>query len=180
MKTNKNNTKKEHKNAQVENKEIVAKATKVTNHAASKEEDLKETLEAIASGKEKKSKKDKKSKTAKVVEVPTAKSKKKKDKVVKEVAKKQKASIKEKVVSERDVKYYYPTDEELLEMYPNRSNSSIKDLKKTWRQEKRNEYRKLEREMNRFINDQASKEYKAAKKAFDDFSSKILKPGMAI
>lgn len=181
MKTKKNNTKKEQINAQVENQEIVANATEVTNPTSSQEEEstVKDTLEAIASGKKdkkSKSKKDKKSK-AKVEEVPAAKSKKKKDKVVNEVAKKQKASIKEKVVSEREVKYIYPMkeDEETGEM-----REMTKDEKKSWRQATRNEYRSLEREMNRFIQDQSSKEYKAAKKAFDTFTAQVLKPGMAI
>jgi hypothetical protein len=179
MKTKKNNTKKEQITAQVENQEIVANATEVTNPTSSQEDNpIKENLEAIASGKKnKKSKKDKKTKKAEVIEVPVAKSKKKKDKVVKDVAKKQKASIKEKVVSEREVKYIYPLkeDENTGEM-----REMTKDEKKSWRQATRNEYRSLEREMNRFIQDQSSKEYKAAKKAFDAFTAQVLKPGMAI
>ena len=97
--------------------------------------------------------------------------------MVKEVAKKQKASIKEKVVSEREVKYIYPMkeDEKTGEM-----REMTKDEKKSWRQSTRNEYRSLEREMNRFIQDQTSKEYKAAKKAFEAFTARVLKPGMAI
>lgn len=179
MKTKKNNTKKEQITAHVENQEIVANATEVTNPTSSQEDNsIKENLEAIASGKKnKKSKKDKKTKKAEVIEVPVAKSKKKKDKVVKDVAKKQKASIKEKVVSEREVKYIYPLkeDENTGEM-----REMTKDEKKSWRQATRNEYRSLEREMNRFIQDQSSKEYKAAKKAFDAFTAQVLKPGMAI
>lgn len=179
MKTKKNNTKKEQITAQVENQEIVANATEVTNQTSSREDNsIKENLEAIASGKKnKKSKKDKKTKKAEVIEVPVAKSKKKKDKVVKDVAKKQKVSIKEKVVSEREVKYIYPLkeDENTGEM-----REMTKDEKKSWRQATRNEYRSLEREMNRFIQDQSSKEYKAAKKAFDAFTAQVLKPGMAI
>lgn len=167
MKTNKgNNNKKEQEIAQVENQEIVANATEVTNPNTSKKKD--------------KSKKKKAKAKATVEEVPATKSKKKKDKVVKEVTEKQKDSIREKVVSERDVKYYYPSDEELREKYPKRADSSIKDLKKAWRQEVRNEYRKLEREMNRFMKDQKSKEFKAAKKAFEDYAAQVLKPGMAI
>lgn len=179
MKTKKNNTKKEQITAQVENQEIVANATEVTNQTSSQEDNsIKENLEAIASGKKnKKSKKDKKTKKAEVIEVPVAKSKKKKDETVKDVAKKQKASIKEKVVSEREVKYIYPLkeDEETGKM-----REMTKDEKKSWRQATRNEYRSLEREMNRFIQDQSSKEYKAAKKAFDTFTAQVLKPGMAI
>lgn len=179
MKTKKNNTKKEQITAQVENQEIVANATEVTNPTSSQDDNsIKENLEAIALGKKnKKSKKDKKTKKAEVIEVPVAKSKKKKDKVVKDVAKKQKASIKEKVVSEREVKYIYPLkeDENTGEM-----REMTKDEKKSWRQATRNEYRSLEREMNRFIQDQSSKEYKAAKKAFEAFTAQVLKPGMAI
>ena len=179
MKTKKNNTKKEQITAQVENQEIVANATEVTNPTSSQEDSsIKENLEAIASGKKnKKSKKDKKTKKAEVIEVPVAKSKKKKDKVVKDVAKKQKASIKEKVVSEREVKYIYPLKED---ENTGKMREMTKDEKKSWRQATRNEYRSLEREMNRFIQDQSSKEYKAAKKAFDAFTAQVLKPGMAI
>lgn len=179
MKTKKNNTKKEQITAQVENQEIVANATEVTNPTSSQEDNsIKENLEAIASGKKnKKSKKDKKTKKAEVIEVPVAKSKKKKDKVVKDVAKKQKASIKEKVVSEREVKYIYPLKED---ENTGKMREMTKDEKKSWRQATRNEYRSLEREMNRFIQDQSSKEYKAAKKAFDAFTAQVLKPGMAI
>ena len=175
MKTKKNNTKKEQITAQVENQESVANATAVTNPTTSSNKKSNKTIEAVAS-----EKKNKKNKKAKVEEIPATKSKKHKNKVVKEVSEKQKDSIREKVVSERDVKYLYPTDDELLTMYPKRTNCSIKDLKKTWRQEVRNEYRKLERDMNRFIQDQSSKEYKAAKKAFDAYAAKVLKPGMAI
>ena len=179
MKTKKNNTKKEQITAQVENKEIVANATEVTNPTSSQENSsIKENLEAIASGKKnKKSKKDKKTKKAEVIEVPVAKSKKNKDKVVKDVAKKQKASIKEKVVSEREVKYIYPLKED---ENTGKMREMTKDEKKSWRQATRNEYRSLEREMNRFIQDQSSKEYTAAKKAFDAFTAKVLKPGMVI
>jgi hypothetical protein len=170
MKTKKNNTKKEQITAQVENQEIVANATEVTNPTSSQEDNsIKENLEAIASGKKnKKSKKDKKTKKAEVIEVPVAKSKKKKDKVVKEVAKKQEASIVEEVVAHRDVKYIYPDD--------------ITDTvaRKKWRQEVRNKYRALEREMNKFIMDQESKDYKKAKKAFEAYAKEVLKPGMAI
>lgn len=159
MKKVKNNTKKEQITAQVENQEIVANATEVTNTESS----LKEELEAIAGKKDKK-----KSKEAKVKEIPVAKDKKKKDKVIKEVADKQKASIQEEVIAHRDVKYIYPED--------------VTDTlaRKKWRQEVRNKYRSLEREMNRFIQDQSSKEYKAAKKAFDAYAKEVLKPGMAI
>lgn len=164
MKKVKNNTKKEQNTAQVENQEVVAttNATEVINNETSDHE-----VVEIPIGK--KIKKDKKkSKKAKVEELPEAKSKKKKDKVIKEVAEKQKASIQEEVIAHRDVKYIYPED--------------VVDTlaRKKWRQEVRNKYRSLEREMNRFIQDQSSKEYKSAKKAFDAYAKEVLKPGMAI
>lgn len=168
MKTKKNNNKKEQIIAQVENQETVANAMEVTNPETSQEENsIKENLEAIASGKSKKHKKNKKAK-ATVEELPATTSKKKKDKVVKEVAKKQEASIVEEVVAHRDVKYIYPED--------------ITDTvaRKKWRQEVRNKYRALEREMNKFIMDQESKDYKKAKKAFEAYAKEVLKPGMAI
>lgn len=167
MKTKKNNNKKEQITAQVENQETVANAMEVTNPETSQEENsIKENLEAIASGKSKKHKKNKKAK-ATVEELPATTSKKK-DKVVKEVAKKQEASIVEEVVAHRDVKYIYPED--------------ITDTvaRKKWRQEVRNKYRALEREMNKFIMDQESKDYKKAKKAFEAYAKEVLKPGMAI
>jgi hypothetical protein len=168
MKTKKNNTKKEQIIAQVENQETVANAMEVTNPETSQEENsIKENLEAIASGKSKKHKKNKMAK-ATVEELPATTSKKKKDKVVKEVAKKQESSIVEEVVAHRDVKYIYPED--------------ITDTvaRKKWRQEVRNKYRALEREMNKFIMDQESKDYKKAKKAFEAYAKEVLKPGMAI
>ena len=163
MKKVKNNNKKEQTIAQVENNEIVANnATEVTNQETS----VKEKLEILAGNKTKKDKK--KSKKAKVEELPETKTKKKKDKVIKEVAAKQKDSIQEEVIAHRDVKYIYPA--EVVDTIS----------RKKWRQEVRNKYRALEREMNRFIQDQSSKEYKAAKKAFDTYAKEVLKPGMAI
>ena len=104
-----------------------------------------------------------KKKGTKVKEIPTAT----KAKVTKEVAKQQAASIKERVVTERDVKYLYPKD-------------CVDQLaRKKWRQETRNEYRKLEREVFKFQGDN-SKEAKEAIKKFEDFKKNHLKPGMAI
>ena len=87
----------------------------------------------------------------------------KEKKTTKEVAKQQKVAILEEVISQREVKYIYPED--------------VVDTlsRKKWRQTTRNELHKLEREMHR-ISDQNSKEYKAAKKAFEDFQKKVLKP----
>lgn len=87
----------------------------------------------------------------------------KEKKTTKEVAKQQKVAILEEVISQREVKYIYPED--------------VTDTlsRKKWRQQTRNELHKLEREMHR-ITDQNSKEYQAAKKAFEDFQKKVLKP----
>ena len=87
----------------------------------------------------------------------------KKAETIKEVAKQQKAAILEEVVSKREVKYLYPED--------------VVDTlaRKKWRQQTRNELHRLEREMHR-ITDTNCKEYKAAKKAFEEFQAKVLKP----
>ena len=87
----------------------------------------------------------------------------KETKTTKSVAKQQKVAILEEVVSQREVKYIYPED--------------VTDTlsRKKWRQQTRNELHKLEREMHR-IQDQNSKEYKTAKKAFEDYQKKVLKP----
>lgn len=115
----------------------------------------------------KKTKEDAKSKTtkkeAKKAELPASK----KEATIKEVTKQQKASIAEEVISKRDVKYIYPAD----------CTDSIS--KKKWRQEQRSEYRKLEREVYKF-KDQNTKEAKAALKKFEDFKKTILKPGQVI
>ena len=90
----------------------------------------------------------------------------KKDKVTKEVTKQQNTAILEQVISHREVKYIYPED-------------VIDTLaRKRWRQQTRNELHRLEREMYR-IKDSNSKEYKAAKKAFEDFQAKVLKPSQS-
>ena len=90
----------------------------------------------------------------------------KKDKVTKEVTKQQNTAILEQVISHREVKYIYPED--------------VVDTlaRKRWRQQTRNELHRLEREMYR-IKDSNSKEYKAAKKAFEDFQAKVLKPSQS-
>lgn len=87
----------------------------------------------------------------------------KEKKTTKSVVKQQKVAILEEVVSQREVKYIYPED--------------VVDTlaRKKWRQATRNELHRLEREMHR-ITDQNSKEYKTAKKAFEDFQKQVLKP----
>lgn len=97
----------------------------------------------------------------------TTKKVSKKEKVVKEVAKQQKPNIIEQVISNREVKYIYPED--------------VVDTlsRKKWRQQTRNELRKLEREMLR-IQDHNSKEYKSAQNKYITFQKKVLKVDEAV
>lgn len=104
---------------------------------------------------------------AKLVKTTTKKASPKKEEVVKEVAKQQKPNIIEQVISNREVKYIYPDD--------------ITDTlsRKKWRQQTRNELRKLEREMLR-IQDHNSKEYKSAQNKYITFQKKVLKVDEAV
>lgn len=113
--------------------------------------------------KESKAKKEPKTKLVKT----TTKKVSKKEEVVKEVAKQQKPNIIEQVISNREVKYIYPED--------------VVDTlsRKKWRQQTRNELRKLEREMLR-IQDHNSKEYKSAQNKYITFQKKVLKVDEAI
>lgn len=119
---------------------------------ASKTQKPKETKESKAKEKPK----------AKLVKTTTKKASTKKEEVVKEVAKQQKPNIIEQVISNREVKYIYPDD--------------VTDTlsRKKWRQQTRNELRKLEREMLR-IQDHNSKEYKSAQNKYITFQKKVLK-----
>lgn len=116
--------------------------------------------------KETKESKAKEESKAKLVKTTTKKVSKKKE-VVKEVAKQQKPNIIEQVISNREVKYIYPED--------------VVDTlsRKKWRQQTRNELRKLEREMLR-IQDHNSKEYKSAQNKYITFQKKVLKVDEAI
>lgn len=100
---------------------------------------------------------------AKLVELKPKGKKSKKEETIKEVKQQQKPSIIEQVISNREVKYVYPSD--------------ITDTlaRKKWRQQTRNELHRLEREMFR-IKDQNSKEFKDAAKKYEDFKKKVLKP----
>lgn len=113
--------------------------------------------------KESKAKEEPKTKLVKT----TTKKVSKKEGVVKEVAKQQKPNIIEQVISNREVKYIYPED--------------VVDTlsRKKWRQQTRNELRKLEREMLR-IQDHNSKEYKSAQNKYITFQKKVLKVDEAI
>lgn len=117
--------------------------------------------------KEAKESKAKEEPKAKLVKTTTKKASTKKEEVVKEVAKQQKPNIIEQVISNREVKYIYPDD--------------VTDTlsRKKWRQQTRNELRKLEREMLR-IQDHNSKEYKSAQNKYITFQKKVLKVDEAV
>lgn len=130
------------------------------------------SLKEVKASKTQKPKETKESKAkeepkAKLVKTTTKKASTKKEEVVKEVAKQQKPNIIEQVISNREVKYIYPDD--------------VTDTlsRKKWRQQTRNELRKLEREMLR-IQDHNSKEYKSAQNRYITFQKKVLKVDEAV
>jgi hypothetical protein len=130
------------------------------------------SLKEVKASKTQKPKETKESKAkeepkAKLVKTTTKKASTKKGEVVKEVAKQQKLNIIEQVISNREVKYIYPDD--------------VTDTlsRKKWRQQTRNELRKLEREMLR-IQDHNSKEYKSAQNKYITFQKKVLKVDEAV
>lgn len=130
------------------------------------------SLKEVKASKTQKPKETKESKAkeepkAKLVKTTTKKASTKKEEVVKEVAKQQKPNIIEQVISNREVKYIYPDD--------------VTDTlsRKKWRQQTRNELRKLEREMLR-IQDHNSKEYKSAQNKYITFQKKVLKIDEAV
>ena len=130
------------------------------------------SLKEVKASKTQKPKETKESKAkeepkAKLVKTTTKKASTKKEEVVREVAKQQKPNIIEQVISNREVKYIYPND--------------VTDTlsRKKWRQQTRNELRKLEREMLR-IQDHNSKEYKSAKNKYITFQKKVLKVDEAV
>ena len=174
----------------------VITSTEATKVAATQELPIKELTPATTAQAEPKSKKAKKNKAAKAKaaakaketelttgkvkkakkevalaapEVKADKKKKKtaKDKAVEDTANQQKPSIIEEVISHRDVKYIYPED--------------VTDTltRKSWRQKVRAKLRQLERDMFR-ITDQNSKEYKKAKKAYEEYRAEVLKPAQAV
>lgn len=142
------------------------KVTKLINNQVSN------SLKEVKASKTPKPKETKESKAkeepkAKLVKTTTKKASTKKEEVVKEVAKQQKPNIIEQVISNREVKYIYPDD--------------VTDTlsRKKWRQQTRNELRKLEREMLR-IQDHNSKEYKSAQNKYITFQKKVLKVDEAV
>lgn len=177
----------------------VTTSTEATKVAATQELPIKELVPATTTQAEPKSKKAKKNKAAKAkaaakevqATAPEAKPSKKakaskeeapateakadkkkkkktaKDKAVEDTANQQKPSIIEEVISHRDVKYIYPED--------------VTDTlsRKSWRQKVRAKLRQLERDMFR-ITDQNSKEYKKAKKAYEEYRAEVIKPAQAV
>lgn len=142
------------------------KVTELINNQVSNS--LKEVKASkIQKPKETKESKAKEEPKAKLVKTTTKKASTKKKEVVKEVAKQQKPNIIEQVISNREVKYIYPDD--------------VTDTlsRKKWRQQTRNELRKLEREMLR-IQDHNSKEYKSAQNKYITFQKKVLKVDEAV
>lgn len=130
------------------------------------------SLKEVKASKTQKPKETKESKAkeepkAKLVKTTTKKASTEKEEVIKEVAKQQKPNIIEQVISNREVKYIYPDD--------------VTDTlsRKKWRQQTRNELRKLEREMLR-IQDHNSKEYKSAQNKYITFQKKVLKVDEAV
>lgn len=130
------------------------------------------SLKEVKASKTQKPKETKESKAkeepkAELVKTTTKKASTKKEEVVKEVAKQQKPNIIEQVISNREVKYIYPDD----------VTDSLS--RKKWRQQTRNELRKLEREMLR-IQDHNSKEYESAQNKYITFQKKVLKVDEAV
>ena len=150
----------------------VITSTEATKVAATQELPIKELVPATTAQAEPKSKKAKKTKKEVALAAPEVKADKKKkktakDKAVEDTANQQKPSIIEEVISHRDVKYIYPED--------------VTDTltRKSWRQKVRAKLRQLERDMFR-ITDQNSKEYKKAKKAYEEYRAEVLKPAQAV
>lgn len=141
------------------------KVTELINNQVSNS--LKEVKASTKKPKETKESKAKKEPKAKLVKTTTKKASTKKEEVVKEVAKQQKPNIIEQVISNREVKYIYP------------DNVTDTLSRKKWRQQTRNELRKLEREMLR-IQDHNSKEYKSAQNKYITFQKKVLKVNEAV
>ena len=155
-------------NNQVSNSLKEVKASKTQKPKETKESKAKEEPKAkLVKTTTKKASTKKEEPKAKLVKTTTKKASTKKEEVVKEVAKQQKPNIIEQVISNREVKYIYPDD--------------VTDTlsRKKWRQQTRNELRKLEREMLR-IQDHNSKEYKSAQNKYITFQKKVLKVDKAV
>lgn len=132
-----------------------SKLTKVENINKSANSSV-ENKEVKTSKKDAKAKASKKEAEAEKSEKPS-----KKDKLTKKLALQQAVEIVEKVAKERVVKYKYPED----------VTDSLS--RKTWRQKVRSKLRQLELAKAR-IEDQNSKEFKKALKAYKAYRSEVL------
>lgn len=134
------------------------KLTKVENTNKSNNSSV-ENKAAKAKTSKKEAKKEAKAKTS----AKEAKKEKasKKEKLTKKLALQQAVEIVEKVAKERVVKYKYPED----------VTDSLS--RKTWRQKVRSKLRQLELAKSR-IEDQNSKEFKEALKAYKNYCSEVL------
>lgn len=132
------------------------KLTKVENTNKSTNSSVENNKEIKTSKKEVKAKASKKEAKAEKAEKPS-----KKEKLTKKIALQQAVEIVQKVAKERVVKYKYPED--------------VKDSlsRKTWRQKVRSKLRQLELAKAR-IEDQNSKEFKEALKAYNEYRSEVL------
>lgn len=138
-------------------KQLTAQASEALKNLVSNK--VQESLESAT--KEMKAKKTKAPKKEEPkVEKKTVKAKKT---VAKEVDQINKATLIEKVVSNREVKYIYPAD--------------VTDTlsRKSWRQKVRNKLKSLEMAMYR-IKDQNSKEFAKAKKEYEVYYNSVCKP----
>ena len=135
------------------------KLTKVENTNKSNNSSV-ENKAAKAKTSKKAAKKEAKAKTSSAKEAKKEKASKK-EKLTKKLALQQAVEIVEKVAKERVVKYKYPED-------------VIDSLsRKTWRQKVRSKLRQLELAKSR-IEDQNSKEFKEALKAYKTYCSEVL------
>lgn len=141
-------------------KEVITKEVK-TQNTTSQVKEVKETPVTKIKAKVVKTTKKAKKETPK--ETPNTT----KAKVTKEVEAQQKANLIEGVVAHREVKYIYPED--------------VTDTlaRKKWRQQVRNKLKDLERAWLRIQNEN-TKESQEAKKALEEYQSKVLKQGVQI
>ena len=153
-------------------KNLVKEATVAINENKLQEMVLNQVTKSLSKGTKEvtpKAEEAKVTKTTKeaVLKVEPKAKKVSKKKVEKEVTEINKTNLIEKVISNREVKYLYPED-------------CIDTLsRKSWRQKVRNRLHSLEMAMHR-IQDQSSKEFKAAKQEYDKFKLSISKQDTAI
>ena len=141
-------------------KEVINKEVKTQNTTSQVKEVKKTPVTKIKAKVVKTTKKAKK-------ETPKETPETTKAKVTKEVEAQQKANLIEGVVAHREIKYIYPED--------------VTDTlaRKKWRQQVRNKLKDLERAYLRIQNEN-TKESREAKKALEEYQSKVLKQGVQI